>query len=230
MSFSDTSTDKVDTDDSNQQDDQAFLTVGDRTFATPEDVTKKIENADSFIEKLKAENAEKDARTEKLLDKVTELLDQKESSSKVDDLLEQLNRTEQATPDSTVNSEQIVETVLSELTAKEQAALQDRNLESAMSKAKEKFGDTYINTVRAKAEELGLTLEDVDQIAKTQPKLFDSTFIGATTKGSQIPGATVVSGALDTAPAQETTKPFLKMSSRDRAKAIADRMAALNID
>lgn len=135
------------------------LVVGERAFRTMDDVRNKITNQDEFIEQLKAENAQLREFQEsvKEVESVKDVLTSKETKGltpeEVDALLE------------------------SKLGAREQEAAQKANLSQSFQAAKDAYGDDFVSIVQKQAEELGLSGQQIDEMAGSNPKLFARTFL-----------------------------------------------------
>lgn len=146
--------------------DQGFsLTVEGREYKSIDEVAKKIENAELHIQRIEAENAE--FRT-----KLSE-------ANQVEEVLERISKVEQqATDTSGLTPEQVQNIVGEQLTAKEQQDMRAANQDACHKAYVAKYGDNYMEVMQNQAKELGMTLEEVDEIASTNPKLFAKTFIG----------------------------------------------------
>lgn len=134
---------------------------------------RAIAEKDLFIERLKAETQalrEETARqtaelkTRTSLDEFLEKVKNQPARSNVED--------PPATQPVALNEEKITEIVKSHLTAKELADRQIANINTVTEGLKKAFGPNYVKSLEEKTEELGLSKEFLDDLAKKSPKAF----------------------------------------------------------
>jgi len=70
----------------------------------------------------------------------------------------------------------IEELVSKKLTEVETAKLRENNYNTVFNKVKEVYGSDYSNMLRRQATDLGMTGEEVDELARNNPKIFMRTF------------------------------------------------------
>lgn len=173
-------------DQANEQEAKPLFTIGDREYDA-DAAQKKIVNADGFIEQLKTESKEKDA-------KIAELQAQLDQAAKLEDALEQLkakehpqeesNMAEEASVDNTnptgLDLEELKQSLLQEvtshLTAKDQKALKQKNQQESIQAAQDYYGSDYENKLREKAKSMGMSDEDIVAEAQANPKKFKALF------------------------------------------------------
>jgi hypothetical protein len=224
MSF--TSDDNPTTDAPTQANaDQAFLEVGDRKFSSPDEVVTKITNQDQFIETLKQERDQDRSLLNDLLEQMTALKNNSVDQSTFEQLLERKQQQQDPEPEKGVSvptSDDITERVMQELTARQQQEAQATNLQNAMAKAKNTFGEGYKDAVLNTAQSLGLTGADVDEMAESKPKLFESLFLKQAAPTKPATRSTVFLDPKDTG-GQVKFKSWSEMSSSERNESILQR-------
>lgn len=214
---------------SNDNPDQGSvkIEVGDKTYDSIDAIRKKIENADSHISQVERENAE-------FRDKMRDYEAKLEAAKSVEQLLSKLE-TKGEQPDNTLSEEKIQELVNSTLTQKQQEDLQKANWkecsDALVSHVGAKTMDEAIPVLKEKADSLGMTLEEVDQMAKTKPSLFKTVFLGGASNADQRPNSSTPKGSLNTenfnrAPETES-KVVAPMSLRDTKSRTANFLAAV---
>ncbi len=204
-----------------------LFTIGDRSYHTPEEAANKIQNADSHIAKIEAENADN-------LKTIAELTGKLSSESKVNDLLDKLSngtKDEQTAQISTpaLNSNDIVKQVRDELSQESAQQVCKINMDNAMEQAKKGLGDDFINLVKKKADTLGMPMADVDRLASNNPTAFVELFVGATAQSVSITDSSYNATAVSNQqPPSETRPSFMKLRGvKARSDEIRRRMAAL---
>lgn len=149
-----------------------------------EDVQKLMKmnhDAQDFISQLKTETSELRSEVDKLQEELSK-------SKTIDDLMEHQQRsfeselTEQKTPqlDEGALLAKLEERVFDNMSKREQQSLQESNWEQSKSLAKDQFGDGYVDYVTNKAKELDISVKDMEQYAKTSPKVFMELLGGKT--------------------------------------------------
>lgn len=196
--------------------------VGEREF-TPEAAAKKIEHADNFIAQLKAEQEEMRKQLEEM--KVAQ-----SSSLKLEEALSKLQQ-QQATPSENTtpatveanveSQEEVVKRILAErekeLTAKQQEELQKQTFAQVHEALASTYGkDNVQKVVTEKAQELGLSIETVDRMARDpeQSKVLMRLFDAGTTRQQAAPVGQINTAGLK--PKQEQ-KPIGKMTAAEMA-------------
>ena len=210
------------TDDnlSNNNADTVFLEVGDRKFSSKDEVVTKISNQDSHLKTVESENAT-------LRDEVALLKANKEENTSITDELE---RMKQELSDKGLTPEQVQTLVSDTIATSKQSDLTQSNHTECTNDLIKAYGPEYINELSKKAAELGMSLDEADSMASTNPVLFRNTFIGS----KQVAGLpnTLRSQGVNTAAYRETVdngyemKPPLSLrTTKERAD---NFLAALN--
>lgn len=167
-----------------------------KKFVTVEDLVKKIEHADAFIETLKSENAT-------LRDELSKAVTSGDRKALLEKLMANLTngttddgvttpdqpQNKQDNPVKSLSHDDVVK-ILEQRAAAEQA---QRNLAQALEPVKKVYGDKTKETLTAKAAELGLSLDELEAIGKKSPQAFqaivgisrDSTTRSMTIHGSK---------------------------------------------
>lgn len=149
-----------------------------KKFATVEDLAKKIEHQDSFIEQIKSENATLRAELEQALagsDRKAVL--EKIMASLTNNTTDEGETKPNQPPDKGKDNSSASlshDDVVKILEAREREAREARNYSAAIEPVKKVYGEKTEETLAAKAQELGLTVEELTNIAKRSPQAFQS--------------------------------------------------------
>lgn len=218
---------------STSQGHSAFLIVGDRAFHTEEDVTNKIQHADSHIATLEQERA---ADREKLSTVEAE-------NARLKSIVEALeNPTHSGNTDQTdqlSNEELIARTVdgtISAINQRTTAAQQEKNLAECENKAKEVYGDSYQAKVAELATGLGMTVDQVNKLGRESVAAFNRLFLPDTGQ-QQAPGVThstetgIQPGVASQAQQQSKPVNIMKMRrEKDRIRAVSEMMQQAGVN
>ena len=136
-----------------------------------EDIINKFENADSYINQLKAENEELRLKANR--------------GATLDDVLSRMDNTQNTTtpveptkpPVVEVDVEAVAMNAYQKLKQQEQM---EANLQGAISKLSETYGEKTIEVLKEKASEFDLSLDEAKELAMTRPKLFAAQFLAGT--------------------------------------------------
>lgn len=149
-----------------------------KKFQSHEDLARGKYEADQYIEILKK-------RQDELRADYLKLRDENASKAKLEDLIKQMENQRLASSESTQANEDTKKPAFdpAELDALmsnkiQQHELQRKesdNLNSVMSKLKEQYGSNYVSVLQTKTEELGLSKDDVNTLARKSPKAFFNT-------------------------------------------------------
>lgn len=187
-----------------QAEQETFLTYNGREFKSKDDVVKKFEHADSYIEEAKQREQEYQQRLAELEAKL-------EQATKLETAMEQLKNQQgqQAQGENTTQPQQNVEPKFDEDSLlqkfeQRQAEMQrkqqeEANLREIHEAAKSRLGDGYLDKLVSKAQEDGLdftTKEELVELARTRPKTFQKLF-GLTSEKKPQPAPT---GGIRTSP------------------------------
>lgn len=191
--------------------DKAFLIVGDRAFRDREALVKHISSAQAHIQTLEAERAA-DRQT------LAELKAEVERLKKIADAA--ASAPDKGDPP--FDPDEVVSRTVAVLTQQEQAKVQAANLAAAVERAKKAYGDEFTQKINEKAAALGMTLEEVDQMAKTKPALFDATFLPtSSTRPNAYQPVYDRSTGKPSSDKSEERRNIMKMSEKERIAYVA---------
>lgn len=125
-----------------------------------------LKHSQEFIQTLKREKQEVE-------DKLRAMQQELEKRSSVEDIVQRLasqNGDAGKTNTSGLSEQQIAELVASQLTQHQQASIEAQNLKSVNDTLIQRFGEKAGETLKAKADELGLTVQQLGDLAKKTPK------------------------------------------------------------
>lgn len=157
----------------NNQDEGVVLEWNGRKF-TKDDLVRKLESADGFIETLKQERQE----DRQLLNEVQETLKKQLTAQ---ELLAQV-KAQAANPEPKQDGQPVVDAnaiaaqVLAKLQGDQAKAKEDENWQGVVAKLSESYGDKVNEKVKAVADANDLTLQEAAQLARTKPALFLKLF------------------------------------------------------
>jgi len=187
--------------------EQAFLIIGERAFHTPDDVVKKIENADSHISTIEEENARLRAELEAAQQRAESETTANDSAAKILEKLQELQQSTGNTANTNAVSkedldalkQQAVQEALAKVNEETNRQVAERNLATCLEEAKAAFGDKVGDAVKATAEELGMSTADVDTMAQNKPEVFRRLFLPkSSTSTTQATLGGVMSGSVTT--------------------------------
>lgn len=186
--------------------DKAFLIVGDRAFRDRDALVKHVSSAQTHIQTLEAERATDRQTLEELRAEVERLKKIADAAASAP-----------AKDDPPFDPDEVVSRTVAVLSQQEQAKVQAANLAAAVERAKKAYGDEFTQKVNEKAAALGMTLEEVDMMAKTKPALFDATFLPTSSArpNAYQPGYDRSTGKPSSDKSEERRN-VLKMSEKER--------------
>lgn len=144
-----------------------------KKFKTPEELARGKAEADAFIEALKRENAElrqdvnSKSRLEEIAERLSALHKTEQTPSNQDNHTSDESRAQQNTG---LTAEALEEMLNRKLSERETKRLQEQNLETVRNQLTQVFGNDYVASVKAKAAELGVTTDWMNQLAADNPK------------------------------------------------------------
>ena len=164
-----------------------------------EDILTKFQNADSYIAQLKAENERlaQEAARGKTFDEVLSRMDNKQDTPKPVEPTK--------TPVAEVDVEAVAMNAYQKMKMQEQM---QANLDSALGKLSEVYGEKTVEVLKQKAAEYDLTLDEAKQLAMTKPKLFSAQFLSD--KQQKVVSSTT--GNINTQTLQQAPKEGVKLS------------------
>lgn len=201
--------------------DQPLIEYGGRKL-TAADVIKKLENADQFIEQLKAERA----ADRQLLTEATTAL---KGAVTAKELLTTPAPAVTTQPAAPVDIAGEVDRVVS---AREAARIEDANWKAAQDAMTKAFGEKADVVAKAAAAEAGYSLEELIKLARTKPLAFKRLFpeLQAAPAPSPTPNKGGVSTAAQGAAAQpKSASGYWEATSiRDKAAIYTQKLKALS--
>lgn len=169
---------KVENQESNSGSSSLFV-VGEREYDV-ESARKKIENADEHIRRIEEENAQ--------------MREELQKAKTLDDVLKAMNTNTPGTQNQTnsPSTEDVASLVERMLTNSKQEEIATRNLEIADKEIKKIYGEKAKDMFQSKAQELGLGVKTLTELAAKSPtaflKLFDNRTqdqVASSNKGTQ---------------------------------------------
>ncbi len=205
------------------------LKVGERTFNSKESVGEHITHSQTHIASLEAENKQLRESQVSLEQKVGEVDVIKEQ---VQTLLTEVQKNQHSdSPASTGTTDvnTLVAAVKESISADGVATNESKNWNDSSAAAKALWGDDYLGKIQSKADELGMSIAEVDRLAKKSPKAFKQMVLGVAPQknGNAAPTESSVSAsALQASQGADEGKPmkFTTASTKDRAADVARRI------
>ena len=224
-------TGSFDTTQGNTGDSQPFLQIGERVFATPEDVKKFYESSQTHIQTLEEENKGFKETHENLQKAANENISAREllegiKANKANDHVETPPVDQAALVAEAVRIAKIE--ISEELKSNQQKELDSNNLTSAMSQAEEYYGEDYVTAVNKIGKEHSMTGAQINNLAKTSPVAFGKLFM-PDQKASATPAeGDINTNGMNKEPA-DTKVEFMKLTKvNERAAEITRRILAKN--
>jgi hypothetical protein len=155
--------------------------VGDgRKFKTPQDLAKAKLNSDHYIKTLEMQKDE-------LRNDYLKLRQDYEARAKLEELIDQLGKKTQLPPTSDytppanvdkpgIDSAKIESLVSSKIQEHEASKKQTENFQTVKEKLKERYGANYASSLKEQIEDLGITEEFANNLARSNPAVFFRTF------------------------------------------------------
>jgi hypothetical protein len=147
-----------------------------KKFKDVEALAKSKIESDNYIQILTA-------RMDELRADHLKLQEERNTSAHLNELIDRLDNRRNDTPATPpgndvkpLQQEDIQRLLDSELTKRESAAKQAENLRISQAKLRQAFGEDYQPILKQKLEELEITPEFADNLAKTNPNVFSRTF------------------------------------------------------
>lgn len=216
-----------------------FMVVGERAYRTQDDVVNKLNHADQHIATLESE---RDADRQTIKNQETEIGTLKAEVERLTKIVDALpggkdtNAVTSGKEQQTAipSKEELVKDVLDEMQAKTTAEQRKANHTACIEAAKKKFGDGNVDAeVERIAGDLGMSVDQVVQLAAHSPKGFNKLFLGGT--GDIPAGPSQSSRDVNTNSFQDTQqsteKPvnITKLPERARISHVKQRMTAAGI-
>lgn len=204
-----------------------FLVAGERAFGDAESVVKKIESADTHIATLEAEGKVNREALDTALAEVSRL-------KKIED---SLDGRPSGNPDQTdqMSIEEVAahaaELAVGKIAQNRTVEAQNQNLAGCEAKAKEAYGDTYVNTISTIATKLNMSLKAVDELSKSSPDAFSRLFLPADSGAPHQPTRSSHNAPTGDEHNNDSDKPvnIVKMREGDRMSTVAAKMKAAGV-
>lgn len=148
---------------------------------TPEEVLQAKVESDLYIKTLTA-------RMDDLTKDHLQLMEESKAKAQLQDLIDRLEKRGQGQDESQQNQnreenqqpsfkpEDIEKIVQQKLSEADLRKAQENNFRTVQAKLKERLGDNYQEILKQRREELGLTKEFADELARSHPAVFTKTF------------------------------------------------------
>lgn len=148
--------------------------TGRQKYSSPEEALKALKHSQEYIPSLKGQLSQYEQE-------IARLKAELEQRSSVEDLVSRLKEPQQEPKDVTptpagLDEEAALKLVESVLTQKEKQTMAQTNLAMVEQSLIEKYGDKAQETLKQKAGELGLTLEQLKRMSEETPKVVMNLF------------------------------------------------------
>jgi len=214
--------------------EQGNIVVGDKVYS-PEALSKKLMNQDQHILTLESENNEHISNSTKLLDRLDAIEKKVTDKDDISSLLSTIEQNKQnmtaPTEDNTdtpvVSKDELVADAVAVINQQNQEQTKEANLAEAVKMAKETYGEAFSEKIDELGGALGMSVDSVIELAKTQPNAWKKLFIPKT-DDSRAPDPTNANGsAPSTPPRVERKGGYVAMrNSREQRAEFKRRMDA----
>lgn len=150
-----------------------------KKFKDHEALARGKYESDTYIKTL-------EGRLDELREEYRQLREDSTARAKLGDLIDQMKDTRLASNDPppvkevqkepTYDLKQIESLVYSKIQEQETSKKEQENLNSVLGRLKERYGDNFMNSYKQQRENLGLTPEFANDLAKKHPSVFIKTF------------------------------------------------------
>lgn len=199
---------------------------GEPKYKTVDEALKALAHSQAFIETLKTEKSITESELATLREQATK-------NSSIEEVLKKLAAKDEpeapkveTPPVGGLSEEAVAELVRNQLANLESAKAQEANVAKVQNTLTQKFGEKTVETVRAKAKELGITPEKLGELSASSPDLVLSLFaakhsVAPTTNSFNLPNSTPKTGV-----ERPTKSLLLGATSKDQASYMAQIRAA----
>ncbi len=139
---------------------------GEQKYKDPLEALNGLKHAQEFIPQLKNQLTDKEQEIIRLREELSRLKEVEDSVQK----LTQPKPDPQPTPQGGITEEQIADLVARQLSQRDAQAVQQQNLQTVVSTLRNVLGTDAEKAFYAKAEELGMSKEEINGLAATKPK------------------------------------------------------------
>lgn len=183
---------------------------GEQKYNSLEDALVGLKHAQEFIPKLKEEKKAEEEELERLRQEIDRLKSLEETVLELT-----RSKTQPETNGKSLSEEDIANLVQQTLTKTQQAELQKKNITTVVTELRSKFGDEAEKVFYEKAQDLGLTVEEMNALAAKTPKAV-LTMLGASVDGvHKQPNFNPTTGSVNTAAFKPKTNTFLGKSNKN---------------
>lgn len=156
--------------------------VGGLTREEIDQLLKRDQNAQRFIEQLKSERKADRERIQEMEQRLSE-------ATQFDDVIERMHDT-RATDEKSTTSVDVDELVsaterriMESLTSRERDQKERENFNKAVEDLRSSYGDSFGQRIEERASQLGLPIEEMDRLAKTSPAALVELVRGSQSRG-----------------------------------------------
>lgn len=176
-----------------------------KTFTGPDEVFNAYTNSQQFIGTLKNEKTAVEAELEKLKSKYSELSHNQTSTQEVLDQLKNSQVNQSAAQTQAIDQNEIVTAVREQLTLEQKQQELQNNVTKANSALTSVYGDSAAEHVAKVAGENGMTVQEAQTLAGSNPTLFNNLFLSASKQNATPTGnASFTSSSITTQQAQNS--------------------------
>lgn len=186
---------------------QTLFTIGDRAY-DQESARTKIENADQFINTIKGEKDELATQYAALQQQNAQLAAQVEQATKLDEALTMFNQQQPDAPatqqeqtsslDVEALKAQMLQEVMAQVSANEAQKAHQNNFDTSIAAAQKAYGTDMATKLQERGAQLGMDASAIDNLAKTQPAVFNELFIPKANSAPAAPDGSFTNGAAPT--------------------------------
>lgn len=202
---------------------------GEPKYKTVQDALNALAHSQAFIPTLMSEK-------KTLEQELATLREQASKAASIEDVLSKLTANnekkpeEQTPPASGLSAEAVAELVRRELQAVNSQTQAKANYDNVQNTLKQKFGDKVRESVAAKAQELGTTVEQLGELAKSSPAMVLALFNTAKPSSTPTPPSSInlPRTAADTGLEAPTKSLLLGATSRDQKEYLMKVKAAVH--
>lgn len=202
---------------------------GDRvkTFTGSDEVFNAYANSQQFIGTLKNEKTAIETELEELKSKYNELSNAQISTQEV---LEQVHKGSQMTDQQAqvIDQNEIVTAVREQLTLEQKQAELQNNVAKANSALTSVYGDSAAEHVAKVAGENGMTVQEAQQLAGSNPLLFNNIFLSANNQNATSTGFSTPQSSVSARQVQadKLTQPETKLMWQQKEKEAVSNLRA----
>ncbi len=197
-----------------------------KTFTGSDDIFNAYANSQQFISTLKGEKTAIESELEELKTEYSKMTASQVSAQQVLDQINNQQSTE-APAAVAVDQNEIVTAVLEKISTGNEELTAQSNLDTAITTLTSVYGDKAQEHVAKVAGENGMSTAQAQELAKTNPTLFNNLFLSKTTasfSGTSTPASSVSQQQINQDPGtQPEQKILFDMSDKDRVARIRAR-------